>query len=172
MIRNVPKVQSVPGLQELGGQVAGAARGRGCVVRVEASEGGTPQKEALKEEAGEWADPICLFKGTLDPAEDGVERGPIDAFHFISCRKTSLGVQNHPARGDNSREVEGGQWVQATCWGWAQLRGMMIKMWGLEEGEGGGITEWFPGSWPKVWGRRRCCAQRKKAGRKDSTRRS
>lgn len=40
MIRNVPKVQSVPGLQELGGQVAGAARGRGCVVRVEASEGG------------------------------------------------------------------------------------------------------------------------------------
>ena len=100
--------------------------------------GGTPQKEALKEEAGEWADPICLFKGTLDPAEDGVERGPIHAFHFISCRKTSLGVQNHPARGDNSREVEGGQWVRATCWGWAQPRGMMIKMWGLEGGRGRG----------------------------------
>ena len=48
MIGNVPKVQSVPGLQELGGQAAGAARGRGCVVRVEASGGGYPTERSTE----------------------------------------------------------------------------------------------------------------------------
>lgn len=42
------------------------------MVRDEAREGGTP----LKEEAGEGAYLLCLLKGTLDPAEEGVEGGP------------------------------------------------------------------------------------------------